>query len=492
MLGGGSKMAACLQRLSRAAGLRLLGRVWASGKRQPILHNWNRFQATQATATHVVLNIPETEVTVLENGLRVTSEDSGLPTCTVGLWIDAGSRYENEKNNGTAHFLEHMAFKGTKKRSQLDLELEIENMGAHLNAYTSREQTVYYAKAFSKDLPRAVEILADIIQNSTLGGAEIERERGVILREMQEVETNLQEVVFDYLHATAYQATALGRTILGPTENIKSITRNDLVEYITTHYKGPRMVLAAAGGVGHEQLVDLAKHHFGNLLTTYDGNATPDLPPCKFTGSEIRVRDDKMPLAHIAIAVEAVGWSHADTIPLMVANTLIGNWDRSFGGGANLSSKLAQIACQGNLCHSFQSFNTCYTDTGLWGLYMVCESNTIDNMLHFVQREWMRLCTIVTDSEVARAKNLLKTNMLLQLDGSTPICEDIGRQMLCYNRRIPIPELEARIEAVDAKTVRDVCTKYTYNKCPAIAAVGPIEQLPDYNKICSAMYWLRV
>ncbi|XP_047277008.1 mitochondrial-processing peptidase subunit beta isoform X5 [Homo sapiens] len=206
----------------------------------------NRLRSTQA-ATQVVLNVPETRVTCLESGLRVASEDSGLSTCTVGLWIDAGSRYENEKNNGTAHFLEHMAFKGTKKRSQLDLELEIENMGAHLNAYTSREQTVYYAKAFSKDLPRAVEILADIIQNSTLGEAEIERERGVILREMQEVETNLQEVVFDYLHATAYQNTALGRTILGPTENIKSISRKDLVDYITTHYKGPRIVLAAAG-----------------------------------------------------------------------------------------------------------------------------------------------------------------------------------------------------------------------------------------------------
>ncbi|MGH0127861.1 UNVERIFIED_CONTAM: hypothetical protein FKN15_032530 [Acipenser sinensis] len=206
----------------------------------------NRYRASQA-ASQVVLNVPETKVTPLENGLRVASEDSGLSTCTVGLWIDAGSRYENEKNNGTAHFLEHMAFKGTKKRSQLDLELEIENMGAHLNAYTSWEQTVYYAKAFSKDLPRALEILADIVQNSTLGEAEIERERGVILREMQEVETNLQEVVFDYLHATAYQATALGRTILGPTENIKSINHKDLVEYITTHYKGPRIVLAAAG-----------------------------------------------------------------------------------------------------------------------------------------------------------------------------------------------------------------------------------------------------
>ncbi|XP_013917072.1 PREDICTED: mitochondrial-processing peptidase subunit beta [Thamnophis sirtalis] len=287
----------------------------------------NRFRATNV-APQIVVNVPETKVSTLDNGLRVASEDSGLTTCTVGLWIDAGSRYENEKNNGTAHFLEHMAFKASSQTS--------------------------------------VEILADIIQNSTLGEAEIERERGVILREMQEVETNLQEVVFDYLHATAYQNTALGRTILGPTENIKSINRNDLVEYITTHYKGPRIVLASAGGVAHGELLELAKYHFGNLPSIKKEGA-PVLPPCQFTGSEIRVRDDKMPLAHLAIAVEAAGWCHPDTIPLMVANTLIGNWDRSFGGGMNLSSKLAQAACHGNLCHSFQSFNTCYTDTGLWG-----------------------------------------------------------------------------------------------------------------------------
>uniref|UniRef100_A0A672K0L8 Mitochondrial-processing peptidase subunit beta n=1 Tax=Sinocyclocheilus grahami TaxID=75366 RepID=A0A672K0L8_SINGR len=422
-------------------------------------------RSTQAVR-QVALNVPETKVTTLDNGLRVASEDSGLSTCTVGLWIDAGSRYENERNNGTAHFLEHMAFKGTRKRSQLDLELEIENMGAHLNAYTSREQTVYYAKAFSKDLPRAVEILADIIQNSTLGEAEIERERGVILREMQEVETNLQEVVFDYLHATAYLETPLGRTILGPTENIKTINRGDLVEYITTHYKGPQIVLAAAGGKAAE---------------TQEISIT----------ERIRVRDDKMPLAHIAIAVEAVGWSHPDTIPLMVANTLIGNWDRSLGGGMNLSSKLAQMACQGNLCHSFQSFNTCYTDTGLWGLYMVCEPGTVSDMMRFTQLEWMSLCTSVTESEVNRAKNLLKTNMLLHLDGSTPICEDIGRQMLCYSRRIPLHELEARIDAIDATTIKDVCMKYIYNKAPAIAAVGPIEQLPDYNGIRGGMHWFR-
>ncbi|XP_066283961.1 mitochondrial-processing peptidase subunit beta-like [Branchiostoma lanceolatum] len=480
-------MAAGLCRVS----LLRLSRTFSPGANPALsIQTW-RCASTRASYGQTLLNVPETKVTTLDNGFRVASEDSGLPTCTVGLWIDAGSRYENQRNNGTAHFLEHMAFKGTKNRSQMDLELEVENMGAHLNAYTSREQTVYYAKSFSSDLDKAVDVLSDIIQNSTLGEAEIERERGVILREMQEVETNLQEVVFDHLHATAYQGTALGRTILGPTENIKSINRQDLVDYISTHYKGPRIVLAAAGGVNHDELVKLADKYFGQLSMSYEGQAPPVLPPCRYTGSEIRVRDDKMPFAHIAIAVEGVGWSHPDTIPLMVANTLIGSWDRSYGGGNNLSSKLAQAAGEGNLCHSFQSFNTCYTDTGLWGIYFVCDGMTIEDMTYYVQGEWMRLCTSVTEGEVQRAKNLLKTNMLLQLDGSTPICEDVGRQMLCYGRRIPLHELDARIDSITASTIRDVCTKYIYDKCPAVAAVGPVEQLPDYNRLRGSMYWLR-
>merc|ERR1719422_1021866 len=210
--------------------------------------------------------------------MRVASEDSGAPTATVGLWIDTGSRYETAANNGVAHFLEHMAFKGTAKRTQTGLELEVENMGAHLNAYTSREQTVFYAKCLAGDLDGAVEILSDILTNSTFGQQEIERERGVILREMQEVEMNLQEVVFDHLHAVAYQGTPLGRTILGPTENIKTIGRTDLVEYIENHYKGPRMVLAGAGGVDHESLCKMAETHFAKIGTDCPHEVPLDLP----------------------------------------------------------------------------------------------------------------------------------------------------------------------------------------------------------------------
>ncbi|KAL9891950.1 ubiquinol-cytochrome c reductase core protein 1 [Glossina fuscipes fuscipes] len=451
-----------------------------------------RFKASNAELmTKCLLNIPATQVTIMDNCLRVASEDSGASTATVGLWIDAGSRSETPQNNGVAHFLEHMAFKGTSKRSQTDLELEVENMGAHLNAYTSREQTVFYAKCLSKDVPKSVEILADIIQYSKLGESEIERERSVILREMQEVESNLQEVVFDHLHATAYQGTALGQTILGPTKNIKSIGRNDLQAYINTHYKASRIVLSGAGGVKHNELVQLAEQYLGKMENTFDGKP-PSMDPCRFTGSEVRVRDDSLPLAHVAIAVEGCGWSDQDNIPLMVANTLIGAWDRSQGGGVNNASNLARACAEDNLCHSFQSFNTCYKDTGLWGIYYVCDPLECENMLFNIQTEWMRLCTMVTEAEVDRAKNLLKTNMLLQLDGTTPICEDIGRQILCYGRRIPLHELEQRIEAVDVKNIRDVAMKYIYDRCPAVAAVGPVENLPDYNRIRSSMYWLRV
>ncbi|XP_034173493.1 ubiquinol-cytochrome c reductase core protein 1 [Osmia lignaria lignaria] len=450
-----------------------------------------QWQSTASSLKEILINQPATKVTTLDCGMRVASEDSGSPTATVGIWIDAGSRFETDETNGVAHFMEHMAFKGTSKRSQTDLELEIENMGAQLNAYTSREQTIFYARSLAEDIPKTIEILSDIIQNSKLGESEIERERGVILREMQEVETNLQEVVLDHLHASAYQGTPLGRTILGPTQNIKSITRKDLLEYVRTHYGPPRFVLAGAGGVDHNALVDLAQKHFGQMKGPVYDEIPPPLVPCRYTGSEIRVRDDNIPHAHIAIAVEGAAWSDADTIPLMVANTLMGAWDRSQGGGLNNASYLAQAAAAG-LAHSFLSFNTCYKDTGLWGVYFVCDPMSIEDFLHCIQTEWMKLCISVTEKEVERAKNSLKTNMLLQLDGTSAICEDIGRQMLCYNRRIPLHELEARIDGVTASNIHDVCMKYIYDQCPVVAAVGPVENLPDYTLIRAGMYRLRV
>lgn len=433
-----------------------------------------------------ILNVPETKVSRLPNGLRIATEDSGIPTCTVGLWIDAGSRHETESNNGVAHFLEHMAFKGTAKRSQTDLELEVENMGAHLNACTSREQTIFQAKCLSKDVAHAVDILSDILQSSKYGESEIEVERGVILREMQEIEMNLQELVFDHLHAAAFQNTPLGRTILGPIENIKSISRKDLVDFKSNHYVSSKMVLAGAGGINHEELVRLAEEYFGKL-NSHGSEKHINVVPCTFIGCESRLCDESMPLVHAALAVEGCGWMNPESLPLLIANILIGNWDRSHGSGGNLYSKLAHEVGSRNLSHSFLSFNTCYKDTGLWGIYLVSDGKTLNDMITCVQEEWKRICTSVTEEEVKRAKNLLLTNSLLLLDGSTPIFEDIGRQMLNYGRRIPLPEMEARIEMINAKVVQEVCTDYLKSKPSTIAAIGPVGNMMDYEQLCKGM-----
>jgi len=188
---------------------------------------------------------PHTKLTTLPNGIRVATERGFGETATVGVWVDTGSRYETAETNGVAHFLEHLFFKGTERRDQQSLEMEVENIGGHLNAYTSREQTVFYAKVFQKDVPQAMDILGDILLNSKFSEEAVERERAVILKEHEEVNNNMEEVIFDRLHETAFRGTSLSRPILGSVENIKSITRKDIVDYVQTHYTAPRMVIAA-------------------------------------------------------------------------------------------------------------------------------------------------------------------------------------------------------------------------------------------------------
>jgi len=234
-----------------------------------------------------VLRAPNTDITTMDSGLRVASETMhGSETATVGVWIDAGSRNETAKNNGVAHFLEHLNFKGTHKRTQQQLEVEIENIGGHLNAYTSREQTVYFAKVFKSDVGKAVEILSDILLHSKLDESAIEREREVILTEMSEVNKNQQELVLDHLHATAFQGTGLGRTILGPEENIRSLQRQDLVNFIQEHYTAPRTVIAGAGAINHDELCELSAKYFGELPTAPKNGVGAALEPALFTGSD--------------------------------------------------------------------------------------------------------------------------------------------------------------------------------------------------------------
>ncbi|KAG9375739.1 hypothetical protein A1F94_013688 [Pyrenophora tritici-repentis] len=410
----------------------------------------------------------KTESTTLGNGFTIATEHSPwAQTSTVGVWIDAGSRAETDETNGTAHFLEHLAFKGTQKRTQQQLELEIENMGGHLNAYTSRENTVYYAKAFNNDVPAAVDILSDILQNSKLEAQAIERERDVILREQEEVDKQLEEVVFDHLHATAFQGQPLGRTILGPKENIQSIQRADLENYIKTNYTADRMVLVGAGGIPHEQLVELAEKYFANLPAEPQDYSAKSLAAEQkqkpdFIGSEVRLRDDTMGTANIAIAVEGVSWSDPDYFTALVTQAIVGNWDPSPPATRTLGN--------------------------LWGIYLTSSNLTqLDDLVHFTLREWTRLSMNVTSAEVERAKAQLKASLLLALDGTTAVAEDIGRQIVTTGRRLAPEEIERVVGRISEKDVMQFARNRLWDKDVAVSAVGQIEGLLDYNRIRNDM-----
>ncbi|RWW67878.1 hypothetical protein BHE74_00024644 [Ensete ventricosum] len=283
-----------------------------------------------ALADHTsILAAPQTRVTTLPNGLRIATESTlASRTATVGVWIDAGSRFETDETNGTAHFLEHMIFKGTESRTVRQLEEEIENMGGHLNAYTSREQTTYYAKVLDKDVPKALEILADILQNSCFDEKRIERERDVILREMEEVYNS------EFSECASQDNL---RTILGPAQNIKTITKEHLKNYISTHYTAPRMVISAAGAVKHEDIVEQVKKVFTKLSN--DPTTASELvakEPAIFTGSEVRIIDDDIPLAQFAVAFSGASWTDPDSIALMVMQSMLGSWNKNAGGGKHM------------------------------------------------------------------------------------------------------------------------------------------------------------
>ena len=228
---------------------------------------------------------------------------------------------------------------------------------------------MYYAKSFNSDVPAAVNILSDILQNSKLEPQAIERERDVILREQEEVDKQLEEVVFDHLHATAFQGQPLGRTILGPKENIMNIQRADLENYIKTNYTADRMVLVGAGGVPHDQLVTLAEKHFSNLpaeppTSSSMATAAAQKQQPDFVGSDVRIRDDTIPTANIAIAVEGVSWKDDDYFTALVTQAIVGNWDRAMGNAPHLGSKLSGFIHKNGLANSFMSFSTSYSDTG--------------------------------------------------------------------------------------------------------------------------------
>jgi len=310
----------------------------------------------------------------------------------------------------------------------------------------------------------------------------MQRERGVILREMEEVQGMMEEVIFDLLHAAAFKGHALGDTILGPEENIKSISKKDLEQYISTHYTCPRMVVSAAGSVSHDEVVDQVKELFTEFSTDpTTADQLVDANPAIFTGSEVRVQNVTMPLVHVAIALKGASWTDPSSIPLMVIQSILGSWNRSVGVGNCSGSSLARGVSNGNLAESLMAFNTNYRDTGIFGIYAIALPDTLHDLSRLIMAELRRLTFQVSEEEVARARNQLKSSLLLHIDGSTAVAENNGRQMLTYGRVMPFLELFARIDAVDRATIMETAKEYIIDKDIALAAMGPISDLPEHR-----------
>lgn len=335
-----------------------------------------------------------------------------------------------------------------------------------------------------------LDILSDILQNSKLDSAAIERERSVILKEKEVVEENVEEILFDYLHSAAYQGTPLARTILGPTSNIRSINRNDLTNYIRSHYTAPRMVVAASGAVNHDQVCDLANKSFANLPQSSDFDFGT-LGSFDFTGSDVRVRDDSAHEAHLAIAFEGVSWSDPDYVTFMIIQSLVGNWDRGMGSGVALNSRLAEVAAEEELLHSYSTFNTCYNKTGLFGVQMTADYKRVDDALWQVMNEFQTIGKDITEAELERAKNRVKAAYLMQLDGTNAVTEDIGRQVLTLGRRVSPVEFFLRVDNVSTSDVKRVCDTYLNDVDPVVSGYGAIKYMPDYNYIRRWTYWGR-
>jgi len=290
---------------------------------------------------------------------------------------------------------------------------------------------------------------------------------------------------------TLPSGSTLGNTILGPEGNIKSMTDKDIREYVDTHYTGSRMVITGAGALTHEQLHGLGEKLFSKIPA--EPRTRVIRPSTEFIGSDYRLRDDNMPLAHIAIGFETCGFDDPDSVPLWVLQGLLGNWNRNAAtNGLYGSSRLVSFVAEQNIANSVSAFNTQYNDTGIFGVYLVAEPVGLMDLMYEVTKEITRLCYVVEPELLAEVKNQLWQNLLNQLDGTTPVSEDIGRQILCYGRRMHLGEVYKRIQAVDVSAVKNAANRFFYDRDHALAAIGPLHGLPYYYWIIRRSYLLKL
>ncbi|KJH48670.1 peptidase, M16 family [Dictyocaulus viviparus] len=456
------------------------------------------FQVRNVTALSikdVLASQPIVEVDTLKNGFRVAAEDNGRPTATIGVWIETGSRYENEKNNGVAHFLERLMHKGTNNRSSSNLENELDAIGAKLKSYTTRDRTGVYVQCSSQDVEKVVDILADVLRNTKLDPVAVEEERKLLLRELEEYEDNFQMVVMDNLHSAAFQGTPMARSPLGTTASLNEITSKDLKEWQEDNYRPVRMVLSAVGGdCSCSKITRLAEKYFADLSNQYP-RKVPEARGIRFTGSEYRYRNDYIPHMYSAVAVEGVGYGHKDALALQIANQFIGQWDVTHATTLTAPSRLIQKISHNCGLHYLQHFSLHYKDTGLFGVYFVSDGDDVmksHEIMQAIQHEWKHLATSVSEEETTLARNQLRTALYSQLETNSQKAEYNAMELLYTNSVRSLADIENEISRIDPNRLKEAVFRHVYDRDTANVGVGLTEAFMSYTLTRTGMSWWRL
>jgi predicted Zn-dependent peptidase len=416
------------------------------------------------------------EVTRLASGLTiVTDAMPHLETASLGVWVGSGSRDEQPDEHGISHLLEHMAFKGTSRRTARQIAEEIEAVGGDLNAATSAENTAYYARVLKADVPLALDVLSDILADPTFDPVELKREQHVIVQEIGASEDTPDDIVFDYLQAKAFPKQPLGRSILGTPDTVRSFSPPRLRAYLARNYKAPDMVVAAAGAVDHAAVLAEVERRFASFA----GPAAPVPERARFGGG-VHIERRELEQVHLTMALKGVSQLDPELYSLQVFNNAL-------GGG--MSSRLFQEVRENRgLCYSIYSFHVSYQDTGMFALYSGTAEADAPELMRVVVDQIAQAADDLTEVEVARAKAQMKAGLLMALESSRSRAEQLARQMIAYGRPIPLSELVGKIEAVTVESARAAGRALISGSQPAVAALGPGAGLETAANIAASLH----
>ena len=401
----------------------------------------------------------------LENGIPVVMESfKNVRSVAVGVWVKIGSRYEPASKNGISHFLEHMFFKGTKRRSPKAIAVEIDSMGGDLNAFTSRENTAFYIKVLDEYLDRGIDLLSDIFVHSTFPEDELVKEKTIIKEEVKMVEDTPDDYVHDLFNRTIWGDEGLGQSILGRRETIASFTREDLMHHIGKYYGTKDIIISCAGKFQPSKLMDLLRERFGTVRR----GSEPRKGPAPVFKSDLKVYSKDISEAHICIGVPSVAQTSKDRYTLFVLNTIL-------GGG--VSSRLFQeIRENRGLAYSVYSYTSMYMDTGLWGVYAGVSKKKIREVAELIISEMRSLKDTLTDDELENAKRHLKGNMILGLESTNSRMNNIARQEINFGRYISPDEISKAVELVGMRQIKELSERLLNKGSLSITAYGPLQK----------------